>query len=201
MRINSIEKALCLVMLSVLAEQQTGRAQEPDSAATPQQSLFAYRSSFWAPIHDSLCGNSVLPSDVPVELSPVDPSALAHATVNSTVTFRVVRNVVVGQYGYAYAGTLVEAKVTRIREGKPRILRGKMAPRVTEVALPGLIETSPPPAPNALKLRLESSPRSRFVRPARQIALFPLTAIHFIVLVPEDIVLAIACSTGDGCDL
>jgi hypothetical protein len=190
-------------MLSMLAAQNISWAEEPASERTPAQTLFAYNGSFGARQHDSLFGNSVLPSDVPVELTPVDPFAFAHATIDSTVTFRVVRNVVVGQYAYGYGGTLIEAKVTRIREGKLRIRRGRMEPRVLEVTVAGLLETSPPPAPDFLKLRLESSPRSHSSRTAKRLSTLPLTVplktIHVIVLVPEYVLLGIACSTG--CDL
>jgi hypothetical protein len=199
-KIKSLERALCVVMLPILAAQHISRAEEPVSEGTSAQSLFAYRSSFGARLHDSLLGYSVLPSDVPVELTPVDPSALAHATMNSTVTFRVVRDVIVGQYAYAYGGNLIEAKVTRIRDGGLRIRRGRMEPRVTEVIAVGLIESNPP---EYLKLRLENSPRSRSSKTAKQLISLPLTlplkAIHIIILIPEDVLLAIACSRG--CDL
>jgi hypothetical protein len=99
-KIKSLEKALCAVMLSMLAAQGC-RAQEPISEGTQAESLFAYQGSFRARLHDALFGDPVLPSNATVELTPVDPSALAHATINSTVTFRVVRDVVVGQYAYA----------------------------------------------------------------------------------------------------
>ncbi len=197
MKIKSLEKVLCVLMLSILAAQDVSRAEEPASGGTPAQTLFAYRSSFGARLHDSLLGYSVLPSDVPVELTPVDPSALAHASMNSTVTFRVVHNVVVGQYAYAYGGNLVEAKVTRIREGKLRIRRGRMEPRVMEVIVVGLIESSPP---DYLKLRLESTSRSRLSRKAKQFATLPLTVIRFVVVYPaEGILLGIGCAFG--CDL
>jgi hypothetical protein len=198
MKIKSLQSLLCVVMLATLGAEQTSQAEEPVSAGAPAQTLFAYRSSFGARLHDSLLGYSVLPSDVPVELTPLDPSALEHAAMNSTVAFRVVHNVVVGQYAYAYGGNLVEAKVTRIREGKLRIRRGRMEPRVMEVNAVGLIESSPP---EYLKLRLESSPRSRSGRTAMKLVTFPLKVIGIVVItVPEDLLLAIACATA-GCDL
>jgi hypothetical protein len=129
---------------------------------------------------------------------------LEHATVNSTVTFRVVHNVTDGHFGYGYAGTLIEAKVIRIRGGDLRLRDGTLEPRVMEVAVAGLIESSPPPRPWSLKLRLESFPRSRSNRKAKQLITLPLTlplkAIHIAVLIPEYALLGIACSTG-GCDL
>lgn len=202
MKIKSLQNLSCVVMLAIFPVQQTIQAQEPVSVV-PAQTLFAYRSSFGARLHDSLTGYSELPSDVPVELTPVDPSALAHASINSTVTFRIVNNVSDGHFGYGYTGTLIEAKVIRIREGKLRIRRGRIEPRVMEVAVAGLIETSPPPAPGSLKLRLESSPRSRSSRVANQLIALPLTvplkAIHIAVLVPEFVLLMVACSMG--CDL
>jgi hypothetical protein len=197
-KIKSLEKVLCVVMVAMLAAEQTSQAEEPVSAGAPAQTLFAYRSSFGARLHDALLGYSVLPSDVPVELTPVDPSALAHATINSTVTFRVAHTVVVGQYAYAYGGNLIEARVTRIREGKLRIRRGRMEPRVMEVTAVGLIKSNPP---EYLKLRLESSPRSRSRRTAMKLVTLPLRVIGIVVItVPEDLLLGIACVTG-GCDL
>jgi hypothetical protein len=135
---------------------------------------------------------------VPVELTPVDSSALAHATMNSTVTFRVVHDVVVGQYAYAYGGNLIKAKVTRIREDHLRIRRGRVEPRVMEVTAVGLIESSPP---EYVKLKLESSPRSRSIRTAKKLIALPMTVpLRIVVLVPEYVLLGIVCGTV-GCDL
>ena len=204
MKIKSLQNVLCVVMLAILPAQQISRAEEPVSLGTPAQTLFAYRGSLGARLHAALFGDPVIPCDVPVELTPVDPSALAHATVNSTVTFRVVHDVIVGQYAYAYAGTLIEAKVIRIREGDLRLRQGRMESRVMEIAVAGLIESGPPPRPGSLKLRLESLPRSRSNRVSKQLITLPLTlplkAIHIAVLIPEYALLGIACSTG-GCDL
>jgi hypothetical protein len=58
--------------MSILAAQDVSRAEEPVTEEIPAQSLFAYQSSFWARLHDSLFGYSVLPSDVSVELTLVD---------------------------------------------------------------------------------------------------------------------------------
>ena len=67
-----------------------------------------------------------------------------------------------------------------------------------EVTVAGLIATTPP---GSLKLRLESSPRSRVSRTAKQLITSPLTAIRILVVVPaEYVVLIIVCSTT-GCDL
>jgi hypothetical protein len=75
-----------------------------------------------------------------------------------------------------------------------------MEPRVMEVTVADLIETSPPPAPDSLKLRLESTPRSRFSRTANKLMILPVTAIHMVVVVPAEwVLLIIACSMG--CDL
>jgi hypothetical protein len=78
-----------------------------------------------------------------------------------------------------------------------------MEPRVMEVTVAGLVEQSPPPAPDSLKLRLESTPRSRFSRTAKKLMTLPVTAIKIavmVVVVPvEWILLGIACSIG--CDL
>jgi len=194
-KIKLLERVLGVVMLSILAAQDVSRAQEPVSEGTPAQTLFAYKNSFRARLGDALFGDSGLPSDVPVELAPVDPSSLEHATINSTVTFRVVRDVVEGPYAYPHEGMLIEAKVTRIREGKLRIRRGRMEPRVIEVTVPeGIV------APESMKMTLESSPRSRSSRTAKQLATLPLTIIHLVVVVPAEwVLLGIACATG--CDL
>jgi hypothetical protein len=200
MKIKSLQNVLC-VILAIFAAQQTSQAEEPVSSGISGQTLFAYRSSFWAFVRDSLLGYSELPSDLPVVLSPVDPSALQHATLNSTVTFRVLQTATDGHVAYAYGGTQIEAKVTRIREGRLRVRRGKMEPRVMDLSLACLTETQPTPPPGSIKLRLESSPRSRFSRRAKHLAALPLRAIGIVVItVPEDVLLAIFCSTG-GCDL
>ena len=202
MKIKSLQNVSCVVVLAILAAQQACHAEDPVSAGTPAPTFFAYRSDLWARLHDSLSGYSELPSDLPVELAPLDPSALAHAAVNSAVTFRVVHNVSDGRFGYGYAGTLIEARVIRIRGGGLR--QGRMEPRVMEIAAAGLIESSPPPRPGSLKLRLESSPRSRSNRVAKELITLPMTlplkVIHIAVLIPEYALLGIACSTG-GCDL
>ena len=62
--------------------------------------------------------------------------------MNSSVKLRVVYEVILGKDGYA--GTLIDAKVTRIREGKLRIRRGRI---LFEVA------ARYAPAPAAMKLR------------------------------------------------
>jgi hypothetical protein len=201
--VKSLEKVLCVVVLAMIPAQQIGHAEEPASGGSAAQTLFAYRTSFWARVHDSLLGESELPVDVPVELAPLDPTELEQATINSYVTFRIVRTVVVGQTSRGYGGTLVVAKVTRIRDGKLRMRRGKLEPRVMEVSLPGLLEGSPAPPPDSLKLRLESSLRNRHIRKAKQLAALPLTVplktLHIAAMVPEYILLGIACMRG--CDL
>lgn len=204
MKIKSLERILCVAMLSIVAAQPLSRAQEPADAGTTAQTVFAYRSSFWARVNASLFWESDLPSDVPVELAPVDPSALAHATVNSTITFRIVRDVIAGHETFASAGTLIEARVVRIRDGKLRAHHGRTEPRVMEVAVAGLTESGPPPDQGALKLTLEATPRNRFGRTAKQLATVPLKVIHWTVVIPvvipvEWVLLAIFCSTG--CDL
>jgi hypothetical protein len=197
MTIGFFEKALCAAILSTLAAQQIGHAEEPDSGGAAAPTLFAYENSFRARVHDALIGVSEVPYDVPVELTPVDPSAWEQASLNSTVTLRVVHNVIVGQYAYAYAGTSIDAKVTRIREGKPGTRRGRMEPRVMEVTVPWVIPTTPP---GSLKLALESTPRNRWRRVANRLLISPFTAIHVIVILPaEGVLLLIFCS--NGCDL
>ena len=189
MKIKTLQNVLCALTAAVFAAQQTGVAEEPASTGTQAQTVFAYQSSAGARAHEALFGPSLLPVDVPVELIPVDPSALEHAAVNSILTFRIVRDV---PGGYGSAGTLVEAKVTRIREGMLRVRRGTLEPRVVEVTVPGLMESSPPPG--FLKLRLESFPRSNSSRRAMKLVTFPLTAIRISVVVPAEwIYLVVLC--------
>jgi len=200
-KIISLEKVLCVVMLSIVVAPNISRAEEPASGGTAGESFFAYRSSCRARLLDSLFwGSGAVPFDVPVELTPVDPSAWAHATINSPVTFRVVHDVIVRHDTYARAGELVEAKVTQVREGELRYRRGRMEPRVMEVTLTGEIDSS---LPTSLKLRLESSPRSRCSRTAKQLATLPLKVVHVagaVVVFPvEWVLLVIFCHSG--CDL
>jgi len=120
------------------------------------------------------------------------------------VALGIVRTVVVGEDSGAYGGGWIEVRGSRISEGKLQIRHGIMEPRVMEITVAGLLGTSPPPAPDSLKLRLESSPRSRSSRTATQLITLPLTlplkATHIVVLVPEYALLWIDCST-QGCDL
>jgi hypothetical protein len=186
---KTLQNLLCALMAAVFAAQQTGMAEEPVSAGTQAQTVFAYQSSAGARAHEALFGPSLLPVDLPVELVPVDPSALEHATLNSTVTFRIVRDVA---GGYGSGGTLIEAKVIRIREGKLRVRRGILEPRVVEVTVPGLMESSPPPG--FLKLRLESSQRSSSSRGAMKLVTFPMTAIRIFVVIPAEwVYLVVLC--------
>jgi len=202
MKIKLLWSMLYAVVIStpVLA-QETVHPEELVGTGTSGQTLFAY-STFGARLRDALIGDSALPPDVPVALEAIDPSALANAKLNSTVTFRVAYGLTVRQYSYAHEGTLIDAKVIRLREGKLRTHRGKLEPRVMEVAVCGLVESCPPPG--FLKLTLESSPRSSSSKTAKRLISLPLTvplkAAHIAILVPEAILLAIACGTS-SCDL
>lgn len=117
MKIKSLQNALCVVMVAIFPAHQILQAEGPTSAGTPPETLFAYKSSFWAYLHDALFGYTVIPSDVPVEVTPVDPSAWANATINSTVTFRVLHDVV-GQYKYADGGNTDRGKGDADSRGK-----------------------------------------------------------------------------------
>jgi len=126
--------------------------------------------------------------------------AWANATVGSTVTLRVVRNVIVrggwfnrkSTYADAYAGALIVAKVTRVREGRLRTRRGTAEPRVKEI----LIDRT-------VKLELESSPRhgARFTLAAKNLVVWSVKGPFLAVVMPlEYTVLMIGCSITP-CDL
>lgn len=198
--------ALCLILAPLLAAQQVGQAEDAAPGVMRATTLFAYRSSMnradftdsilESPgIPGSLYGLSKVPFEVPVELTPVDPAAWTNATMDSTVTFRVVYDVIVwrgrSSYADAYAGSLIEAKVIRMRAGKPRPRHGNAEPRVQEVLVG-----------KSIRLELESSSggRARFRGFARNLVVWPVRGISMVTLFPlEYVVLGIACSRG--CDL
>jgi hypothetical protein len=204
-----IAYALCLVLCPLLAAQQVGQAEDPAGGVTPAETLFAYRSSMnilaelgFEPAHadssGSLGGLSIIPFAVPLKLTPVDRAAWANATIGSTLTFRVVDDVIVrggvgnrsSSYADAYAGSLIEAKVVRVRQGKIRTRHGRAEPRVKEVMVG-----------KSIKLELESSPRgrARFSGMAKNLVVWFVKGVEIVVLIPEYVLLGIACSTG--CDL
>jgi hypothetical protein len=205
-----IASALCLVLAPLLAAQQVGQAEDPARGVTPAETLFAYRSSMnllpelgFEPAHanssESLRGLSIIPFVVALKLTPVDPAAWANATIGSTLTFRVVNDVIVrggvfnrsSSYADAYAGDLIEAKVIRVRQGNIRTRQGRAEPRVKEVMVG-----------KSIKLALESSPRrrARFSGMAKNLVVSSVKGVTVIVLIPEYVLLGIACSTT-GCDL
>jgi hypothetical protein len=158
----------------------------------------AHADSFASLSSGSLYGLSIVPFEVPLKLIPVDPAAWANATIGSTLTFRVVNDVIVrrgvfnrSSYADAYAGTLIEAKVIRIREGKIRTRQGRAEPRVKEVMVG-----------KSIKLELESSPGggARFSGIAKNLVVWSVKGPYMVVVLPpEYALLLIACSTG--CDL
>ena len=186
MKARSIEKALCILLFGLGATQGIGQTEETVSKDAGTEAVFAYRSFSNRGLVDYMfpSGPWSLPSYVPVELQPLDASAWANATIGSTVTFRVVRGASAAD---VFNGGLIEAQVTRVRTGKLQTRRGKLEPRVLEVAV-GLV-----------KLKLESTPRSRFVSTVKHVGTAPLRGVGFIAEVPLWVVLAIGCSTG-GCD-
>ena len=170
MKIKLLWSMLLAVLIStpVLA-QLDGHPGESVEIRTSSQTVFAY-STFGARLHDALTGESALPPDVPVALEAVDPPALANAKVNSTLAFRIAY----GLKSHAHAGSLIEAKVIRVREGNLRARRGKTEPRVMEIEVCGLEESCR--IPGYMKLRLESSTRSASNRTAKRLIALPLTA-------------------------
>lgn len=209
-----LQAILYITLCPLLVAQQVGQAEGPARGATPAETLFAYRSSMnlpaelgFEPAHadsfaslssGSLYGLSIVPFEVPLKLIPVDPAAWANATIGSTLTFRVVNDVIVrrgvfnrSSYADAYAGTLIEAKVIRIREGKIRTRQGRAEPRVKEVMVG-----------KSIKLELESSPGggARFSGIAKNLVVWSVKGPYMVVVLPpEYALLLIACSTG--CDL
>lgn len=193
-----IASALCLVLCPLLAAQQVGQAEDPARGVTPAETLFAYRGSInllaELGFASSPNGLSITPFAVPLKLIPVDPAAWANATIGSTLTFRVVSDVIivrgVSSYADAYAGDLIEAKVIRMREGKIRSRHGRTEPRVKEVMVGKYI-----------RLELENSPGGhRFSGIAKNLIVWPVKGVKIVVLIPEYVLLGIVCSTS-GCDL
>jgi hypothetical protein len=201
-----LQSALCITLAPLLAAQQIGQSPEPACGSTPAASVFAYRTSLRsdesvnrADDSGSLGGLSIVPFEVPVELTPVDPAAWANATLGSTVTFRVVRDVIQGGgvfnrksfYADAYAGTLIEGKVIRLREGKLRTRNGKTEPRVREVLVG-----------KRIKLELENSPRrhARISSLPRNLVVWP---VHSVIAVGEGVLFMILFPIfcHSGCDL
>ena len=201
-----LQSALCLALAPLLVAQQIGQFPEPTCGSRPAASVFAYRTSLRSDesvnrVDDSgsLYGLSVVPFELPVELTPVDAAAWANATVGSTVTFRVVRDVIQrggvfnrkSSYADAYAGTLIEGKVIRLREGTLRLRNGKTEPRVKEILVG-----------KRIKLELESSPRrhARIDSLPRNLVVGPVDSV---IAVGEGvlfvILLLIFCHSG--CDL
>jgi hypothetical protein len=146
-------------------------------------------------------GLSIIPFEVPLKLTPVDAAAWANATVGSTLTLRVVDNVIVrggvfnrkSSYADACAGDLIEAKVIRMREGKARTRHGRAEPRVKEVI-----------AGKYIRLELDSSPEGhRFSGIAKNLVVWsvkgPFEVVVFTGSIIEYPILVIACSRG--CDL
>lgn len=135
---------------------------------------------------------------MPLTLTPVDPAAWANATIGSTLTFRVVNDVVRkshrSSYADAYAGDLIEAKVIRVRETKARTRHERAEPRVREVV-----------AGKYIKLELVSAPEGhRFSGIAKNLVVWsakgPFTAVVVALLPIWCIAVLIVCSTTE-CDL
>jgi hypothetical protein len=195
------------VLCPLLVAQQVGQAEDPPHEVTPPETLFAYRSSLnlgaelgFEPAQadsccslngqpDSLDGLWIVPFKVPIKLTPVDPAAWAKATVGSTLTFRVLDDVIVRGEADAYAGTLIQAKVTRVRQHKTRTRRGA-DPRAKEVKVG-----------KSLKLELESSAGGhRFSGIAKNVGVWSVKVPFEVVFIPfQFVALGIACSIG--CDL
>jgi hypothetical protein len=198
------QSALCLALCPLLAAQVTGQFERPAGGVTPGETLFAYRTSM-RPDESTNCdddsgslyGLSVVPFNVPVELTPVDPAEWANATIGSTVTFRIVLDVIVGggvfnrksSYADADAGTLIEGKVIRIREGRQRKRKGRTEPRVKEILVG-----------KRIKLELVSSPadHARFSGIAKDVVIWP---VHCVIAVGTYAYLIVGCTIAGGCEI
>ncbi len=198
---------LCIALSPLLVAQKIDPCEEPVPGTVHGEKLYAYRSSM--DVEDFTDGNfesrdssdlhNSLPSvpfDLPVELVPVDPEAWANATVGSTLTFVVALDVLEEHHHYsksvhAYGGTLIEAKVTRMRKTKPRAQPGVKEPRVQEILVG-----------RSTKFVLEGSPRRhpRLNSIPKNMVVWPPKVAFLVVFLPfEYVALGIACSTG--CDL
>jgi hypothetical protein len=183
-QVKQLEKALCIVLLGLGLTQGSSSAQQIISKEAGTETVFAYRSFSNRGLGGYLFPNGQwsIPNYVPVELLPLDPSAWASATIGSTVTFLVVRGASAAD---VVNGGLIDAKVTRIRAGKLRLRRGRLEPRVLEVAVDG-----------GVKLALESTARSRIDSTLKHAATFPLRGVGVALEVPEYLFLGIVCSVS-----
>ena len=97
---------LCIVLSPLLAAQQICQVEEPALETAPAETLYAYRSSInllaelgynraQTGEFGSQYGLSIIPFEVPLKLVPADPAALAHATVGTTLTFWILKDVTV----------------------------------------------------------------------------------------------------------
>ena len=113
----------------------------------------------------------------------------ANPAVGSVLTFRAVKNATTRSGAYVYAGTLIYAKVIRIRQGKLRARNGRTEPRVKEVLVG-----------KSTKLVLQSFPGggAQFNGVAKNLVVWP---VHSVVTVVEDIYLVIGCSIAGGCEI
>ncbi len=201
---------LCIVLSPLLAAQQICQVEEPALETAPAETLYAYRSSInllaelgynraQTGEFGSQYGLSIIPFEVPLKLVPADPAALAHATVGTTLTFWILKDVTVrggifnrkSSYADAYGGQSIEAKVIQVRPDKARNRKGRNDPHVKEVLVG-----------NYIKLELESSPGSghRFSGIAKNLVVWPVKGPF---MVGEEVLLLVLlpiyCSKG--CDL
>lgn len=184
-----ITSALCLILCPLLAAQQVDQAEARRNRVQTAEMVFAYRNSARADNSLSSANSSgspyelsTIPFQTPVALTPVDPAAWADATIGSTLTFRVVNSVIVRGKADICAGTLIDAKVIRIRKGKLRARHGRTELRVKEVLVG-----------KSIKLELESFPErpAGFVGTAKNLVVLPL---QIILAFPVWIILMIACN-------
>lgn len=200
---GTVQSALCLFLSPLLVAQQTSQTDHPPSGVAPAETVFAYRTSMLpdesgntADESGSLYGLSIVPFEVPVELTPINPAAWANASKGSTLTFRVVRDVIVSGgvfnrksfYADVNAGTLIEGKVIRLRRGKLRTRNGRTEPRVKEILVG-----------KRIKLEVESAPVDRrFSAFARNLIIWPVKSV---IAVGEYTYLVILCTIAGGCEI
>lgn len=201
-----VASVLCIVLAPLLVAQETDPCEEPVPGTVHGKTFYTYRSSMniadftdgvFQSRDDSDLHNSLpaIPFDVPLALIPVDAEAWANATVGSTLTFTVALDVLEehhhSNYSDAYDGTLIEAKVIRMRESKSRAHGGVREPRVQEILVG-----------RSTRFVLEGSPRrhARLNSISKNAIVWPPKVAFMVVFLPLDfIMLMIACSMG--CDL
>jgi hypothetical protein len=176
-KLRILQCALCLIMAPLLVAQEISPKAVPTTPATAlPPTIFAYpMTSKFALFPNRLSGFASIPSDIPLELTAVNPLEFANAVQGTAIEFQVVRDVSVKGIVVLRAGTRIEGTVSKVHKGKRRIRKGVPAPLVQEVALG-----------KSLRLELRSMPTNRFhfERIAKDVALWTLRSVAFAAISP-----------------